>query len=394
MARTTNGRYYFCDPKTPFYRGLHRVSSRNWNDQNFEHVQTLGESLTAPQEWDDGNGDFLTPIPQIVGNADCLANGDVIREGRLATSYREGFPLNCFTLSELNQMAIAKSQAIRICSTQYAYARLIALLYDDEHTRITEFFQAWLGNDWTVDFYQPASPLPQVAVARNAVACVILIEGTTDFQQFALQAFYSLIAPAHVGIFRTSEFWYSASTYALQCMANSGITFAMPRTIVGHSYGAVTACLLGARLRHHTPSTAQRVLMFASPRPGDIAAPALLRSDYINIVNRGDVVPLTPFNGDELSPIVGTIPSGVLAAWLQWRVMTQTALLETDGQLREWDYPATGTADIASLTANAILGIPLAPQVAHTIAEYASRTKLRCPFPVWPLTPALYLLLT
>lgn len=70
------GRYYKAPPDTPPYPGWHLYGSRNWQAGQWQVNAILGESRQAVQRWSNGAAPEPLPIPQVIGSAACIADGE------------------------------------------------------------------------------------------------------------------------------------------------------------------------------------------------------------------------------------------------------------------------------------------------------------------------------
>ena len=288
---STPGRYYVCPPKTPFVSVPNLYLSRTWLDNNFINVQGLGEDLTTKHTWDNGTPPAVLPNNEIIGSDDCIRDGDSIVNGLDFTKIRNGFSISCYAPAVPRDPIWEAASTYQSCSLQYFYAKAIEWVYEHDIAKLTTAFRMLLGPATTVQFFLGTSALPDMCVAKTNTCSVIVIDGTTTFQQGALQAFMGIDLPFNFGAFGTQPLWYTASTHASNNLVAAGIDVTKPIMIAGHSYGGACASVLMARILGSGRTQPFRMITYGNPKPGDERLRQILESaDAIHLANDDDVV--------------------------------------------------------------------------------------------------------
>jgi len=246
----TRGRYYFARPATPHAPGPHFLGSRDWHDKNNGLDVPLGESMTAERKWDAGLPPPLLPNNQTIGAGECLSDGASLAAAiDPATQVNNGFNALCFEPCTVRDSEIQAGTDFAGCQTQKFYAKVIDRMYNDDGAAVATLFYQLLGPSAQVTFRTPAGLMPAVTTVVTPTVGIIVLDGTRDFQQLALQALTSIVTPTNFGVVGTVPLWWNASSYINTLAQADGITATMPVMIVGHSYGGAVALTLAARYR-------------------------------------------------------------------------------------------------------------------------------------------------
>lgn len=176
-------------------------------------------------------------------------------------------------------------------------------------------------------------PLVKVCVYQDWV--LVLIQGSTTNQQLFRQ-----FAPERQAIYspsggRVSEYYLSRGTAmydAIKLYVGDFVNLGRKLVIVGHSYGAALATILGPWFARDYPGKLEAVVCFGSPRVGD----HLFSDNYpvrlLNISAEGDKIP--GFPPDCTGPLPLFIRSaGLGAPFNQWRHAGTEFLLIDDGSV-------------------------------------------------------------
>lgn len=380
------GRYYFAPAGTPFVAGWHNLGTRNWNDKNWQHVQSLGEDLTCPQPWDNGALPALVPSNVQLGSDLCLLNGELFGEGIPGNDAINGFPAGCFVPGPRASKSWEAASAYASCSIQLMSAQLINWSYDQLEAVIRAFLVPFLGPDWSITYRPPTPTLPAVIAAVSPMGTLAWVDGTANFQQFALQAAYSLQPPRSVGAWSTSRFWYDACIHIHSVLAAAGAVPTAPVFFCGHSYGGVASLSLAALYRSAQPERTIRWLTFGCPHIGDQRFVDLIaRCQGMALTNDSDIVTAVPFDGDLIFNVAAFLVNPALLGWLQWKAPPMRQMMDVNGVLHPdesftMDYPT-----LLGFAVDVIADLPYPDVAAHRITTYRDRTFTRCPLPEWPL---------
>ena len=241
----TSGRYYFSPPGTPHYRGTHNLGSRHWNDANWPHTVELGEALDVRQVFDRGLPPFVAVRTRSVGTADCIANGEEFDKVVNGVDCIDGFiPACVIPQGELDRLWSVVSSYSE-CPTQRIYCFLILALYMQDHEEINRIILDWLGDVPTVVIHNHTGILPGIITITTAEWSVAICDGTTNFQEIALQGFEFIVGPTNQGAFSTAQIWFTASSYVQTILSADGMAIGAKIMVVGHSYGGAAALIAG-----------------------------------------------------------------------------------------------------------------------------------------------------
>ncbi len=385
------GRYYFCPPDTPFVSGSHHYGSRVWYDKNWQLVQGLGEDIALRHIFDNGDQPADLPLDVQLGSSACLAAGDALAHGIAAEDLLIGFPEACFARAIESQPTWPIASAWYICSVQFFYATIIGWTYEKNVADITHAFALLLGPTAHVHFFPGGSILPDVTVVICPDCSIAVVDGTTNFQQLATQAFQGVFGPADFGAFSTLAVWYNGSSWVDNCLTLAGADHSLPVMLSGHSYGAACANILAARYRLANTDRKIRTLTFGDPKAGDERLRSLLGTvQGIALADDDDLVTILCPDKLTIFPISVALGLVTLLIWDQWKRPPNQQLMHPDGSL---DVGASVIVDFDTMLAlaqKAIAFEQLNPITGHTIPEYRQRILNRCPNPEWPVSAILW----
>jgi len=180
--------------------------------------------------------------------------------------------------------------------------------------------------------------------------------------------------------------WYNAATYVIEQLEARGVTAAAPILLCGHSYGAVVASIVAARLRFANPDLSISLLTFGMPDPGDARLIALMnRCRQIHLVNDVDTVTILPPDFTSLQIIVPLLGPFILGLWGGWERPTNAFEQNADGVLIPRPPTQVDTFLLGFLVSQAISHQTLNAFTGHRIETYFNRIERRCPFVEWPI---------
>ena len=386
LGTETAGRYYFSPAGSRHYPFAHNLGSRSWHDSNWQHELRLGESLDAAHIYYAGTSPVIAPQDRIVGKPECVKSGEKIADAAIIGDLVDGFPSACFIPPETLPDLWFEVGTINRCIVQKIYAVVIDWLYVDDEERIIQALTDWLGAAVTISVHGGTPFLPAVVTIIHPEFSVIILDGTRNFQQFALQALYAQIRPTNIGIFGTNRFWYSASTWATAWLENDGADPAKPILLVGHSYGGAVAQILAARYRAWRPEREIRYLTYGSPKPGDQRLIDLLRQcQGISLANDNDIVTVLPPDRLTLIPVVAALALPVLFLLENWKRPANQLLLREDGSAFTNESVLLDFDTLLAIMIRVIAQEPLDVIIGHSSGEYVARLSRRCPDPAWPI---------
>jgi Lipase (class 3) len=388
----TPGRYYFTTAQ--FLQGFHNLGSRNWNDLNNGIGQGLGEDIAWPQTWDRGDPPPVLPNAEVVGSAECITNGESIANAIPFTLTDSGLPFACWVPHVEGDPIWSKAGAWYSCSMQYFYATAITLLYNRDEPNLTLIFTQLLGPTITTHFHMGTTQLPDVFIVKSPDCTVILVDGTMNFQQLALQVFLGVHGPLNQGIFSTLDIWYTAASWVNAWAGTDGVDPALPVILCGHSYGAAACNVLAARYRYIRPLGQVRLMTFGDPKPGDVRMARILGGTAgLALANDDDLVTIICPDATTIWPVSVSLANYTLVVWDQWKRPPNQALQRQDGSLNFNRYAVTDFNTLRAASVNAIGNLPLGVITGHFLSQYRSRILARCPSAEWPVSNALLVLL-
>lgn len=343
----------------------------------------LGE-WDGPTEWDNGLPPSPLPLPVLVGSPDCIEFGDRPPDEPFDAQpafTSESYPAACWSAFREQVLAFDIGE----CSTVVPFAQTVALLYDSS-TNARIFLASLLGANYTLtDTVNPAGLVPGDVIAIGPKVLVVLA-GTSNFQQLALQGLYLATGIVDFGAFSTTFANMNAALTIEGRILAAGVGAQEEFWFVGHSFGGAIAQVLGARMRLNRPNVKVNVLTFGSPAAGDRRLVNLLAGGrQRHFCNDTDPVPGLPprrFNLDELLSVLG-VPLENLWSRLHPppnRVLLFDDFSQADSGDEFLDFALTST--LASLIAAAVA---LDPFAVHAMTEYLLRVTVGCRGPVEPV---------
>lgn len=383
----TSGRYYFAEEGVPFVAGQHIFGSSEWLDKNWGHAQGLGEIINSSRSWDNGQPPAVMPGVDTIGRPNCLEQGERFSDGIPSATLIAGFPPQCLRTQPVVSKSFDAASAFGSCAVQLMSTQILNWSYDFKQLEITTYLQAFLGPAWAVGWEAPTLTLPAITWAISARGTLVWVDGTANYQQFALQAAYSLLQPSDQGSFSTSRFWYDAALYIHSVIRAAGAGAALPVFLCGHSYGGIAALALAAIYRMAQPAREIRFLTFGCPHIGDRRFVDTLRSCAgMAIGNDDDIVTAVPFNGDLIYEAASLFIDPRLLGWLAWRSPPRKFMLTVTGQLEPDLEAILDWLTLITLVGKIEAGLDFPYIEPHTVLQYQKRTIERCPFAEWPLT--------
>ena len=378
-------------PLTPFVGVAHNFGSRTWYSTNAELLQGLGESLTSAHAWTRGDQPAIVPNPEILGDPDILADGGKIENAIGTDEMRNGFPIACFTPETPLDPTWEIAASFSVCSLQFFYATIIKWLYVGDIESIKVAFRLLLGPDVNVHWHPGTATLPDCVIVTMPTFSIVCIDGTSTFQQFAMQAFSFIVGPENIGIFSTWRFWYDSASFVLSLFDDDGVDPDQPIFLSGHSFGGVVATIMAARLRAFDPDRQIRYCTFGDPRPGDVRFQRLLESiPGISLANEEDIVTGIPPDEDEIFPVAIFMGIAGLLVWSRWKQEPNRARQDKFGNLQFNLSPIIDAPLLIHMTTQILTHQPFDIVTAHFIAEYRRRIEVRCPNPEWPVSDILW----
>lgn len=375
----TSGAYYFND-NAPAYNGWHLYGSRNWNPESHDLAQGLGERQDVPQVWIEGVAPAWPVARAAVGSPDCIADGDLLERAVPYAATFDGIIETCLVKQSADDILWTRVSDFQNCNLQRMYAFVLLSMANDDAISVDRVLRNFVGAGPTISFTPSNGIFNGCTTVTSATWQLVLLDGTRNAQQFALQAFNSVAGPQDFGGMSTNPFWFDASSVAQAKMLADGQAAGMRLMLVGHSYGGAVAAILAARNRQADANRKIVFLTFGCPKIGDGRFVQLLQEcSGLCISNDGDLVTILPPDRKTLAPILLLFPLFPLMLWTEWqRPMPQT-LLEPDGTMLPNAQVPTDTATILTLVTQVLTEQNLDPITQHFLVAYTGRLFNRCP---------------
>ena len=373
---------------------MHHYGQREWYDKNWPLVQSLGEDLAAPHTWYNGAPPAVLPNAEVIGNPQCLTFGDSRQQAVPFSAYRNGFPVACYSPTvPLDPLWETASQG-NLCSMQFFYATILLWLYQHQFAKIQAAFTLLLGPAAVTTCHEQGGLLPAIATVITPQFAIAVTNGTNNYQQLALQAFYSIRPPQNFGILSTNTQWYAAASWIHDTLLEDGANPSQPIFLCGHSYGGVATTIMAARYRAALPDRRISFLTFGDPKPGDQRLRNITaRTTGVSLVNTDDLITVLPPNLLQISPVASFLGNAGLLVFARWIQEPFRSLMDANGSQTPNASPTIGYNTLLAYTLRALAGLPIATILQHDIITYRQRLLTHCPDPEWPLSQALWNLL-
>jgi hypothetical protein len=332
----------------------------------------------------------VLPLNKRVGTEACIANGELVADQLPVADRDDGFPKACFVPDvpldpDWNHIA-----SIWRCPIQKFYAQLLELLYDEMAGPALFAARQFFGPDATIRYHDGSATLPTMMTVLHPDYIVCIATGTQNYQQLALQAFYSIQGPQNFGAFSTNPQWYAAGQFLHTVLLADGATDARPILFAGHSYGAAAVLNLAARYRFANLVRRIRYITYGSPKPGDSRMIDLLRlCQGVDFTNAGDFVTVLPPSPILLNPVYAALLLPQLLFWTEWEFPPNLMLAHADGSTQINEPPTLDSITLMSYTLRALANLQLADIFTHHITVYIERIALRCPGGEMPASGAI-----
>jgi len=263
------------------------------------------------------------PLPLVIGNPDCFANGERYPRMEAVPAYVDGFDVRCPKAAIAPPESVGPVIDIADCHFQKFAARLVESVYTGSQSAVESILALRYPGSLALYAVPGPMPAPGVAIALIGATTLVAISGTTNLLQWLGQVLSGIVSPVNNGQYSTYSFWAAAANFV---NAKVFLTAADPAgqiVFVGHSYGGATANLCGLICKQANKERRVSVLTFGSPKTGDDRLNLAMRSfQHLHLVADGDIVPYTPPSGTTATLLVWLISSGVLRrcsnfAWLE-----------------------------------------------------------------------------
>lgn len=365
-----------------------------WTTDDRDGTEALGEVVRSPHSYSNGLSRGPVPAAGLLGSADCIANGETFPLA-LPVTIVDGFNVKCYQFARpLPVEPLPFQFDVRDCRTIKNLAHLCALSYFNgdgfQLAAAIDFPGCVVTRVYNVDNY----PIPGTGILTIEDHTIVVISGTSNALQWALQGFYGAAGIESFGQYSTLRLWNQAAMAIEQRIVIAGGNPTGPIVFVGHSYGGAVASILAARYRIAQPGRSVSLLTFGQPKPGDGRLIRLIEStQHLHFVNVDDPVTFLPPDLAQFSGTLGLLDSLTINRWSAYRMPSDRVGLTLDGN--RTDNPNAG--DLYGLVFRMILqalhGQWPDAITSHNISEYERR--IRCagdpaPSPVPPCGPVAW----
>lgn len=376
---STPGRYVFCPPNTPTYPGFHNLWSKDWVSDELDPEPELGEDLYATRQYANGRWRATYPPARLVGDANAVSSGSPVYPSPVPITLEGGWDSRCYLApAPIPPAELPVEIDIRECDFQNKLMVILLNSYGDGTAAETLIQDEWPTAVTTSYPNNTSSIIPGCVIAVIGSITLVIIPGTTNPQQWALQALTSSVGVTNYGVYGTLPVWETAARRIATRITNAGGDPDGQIVLVGHSYGAAVACLLAARFRSYRPNRYIRLLTAGCPKPGDDRLIAILNTvQQRHLVNIDDPVTFLPPSRSDLGLLEWLIPPGTSLAWSNWIRPRNVIGLRRDGTRVDNPQAESIFSLLLRILREWINGNGIEALTAHTIDEYARRTV--CP---------------
>ena len=370
----TRGRYVRLPPRASHFRSPHHFGSIAWSGE--DHPRTapaLGE-LPGRSIWDNGQTAIDPPGPGLLGTALCLAQGERYPLPRIEREIRGGWDSRCpfgrRDLTAIQDDRLDEKQRDVWCF----FAYVSVLLYDDP-TKARSVLLTYLGQGVTgFVVANSTSDIPGSLIAVHEDYAVVVVSGTTNETQLALQAAYNIGGPTNFGAFGTSPLWWAAAQTIQGRINRAGVDPSKPIFFSGHSYGGAVATILCGEYMLAQPSRDTRLLTYGMPKPGDARLGAAIKgARQSHLVDVGDPTPYVPPNQEQLGALAFTVPADYLRRWSAFIDPPNAFLITETGLIFPKGNDFVDFQLMTIIAADAVLHLPFGSVFPHSITEYRRR---------------------
>lgn len=375
----TPGRYVRVPEDWPHYPGFHNVGSRDWTSDERDPWPLLGET-SGRRTYYSGRPPQIFPSAVALGSPFCISHGERTPLPIVGREFLNGYDRRCFVGSAGPILPVNNPADITDLGTQIDLATISDVFYDNP-TAAGILLQTFMGPGAVITVVPNSDSIyPGSIIGVSATQTVVIVSGTSNFQQFALQWLDGTSGIVDVSGFSTIQLWFDASSVIRDRMNDAGVPVDKPITFVGHSYGGATSAVLTSRILQANPDANIALLTFGMPRPGDSRLIESIRpAIQINYANAADPVPTLPPTAAELPWIVGLVPILLLSKWNQVSPPSNQIILFADGTQTPGNPSLVNYGPTYFALVAAAGGDPIDPIAAHEMKAYLQRLLLSPP---------------
>jgi len=306
-----------------------------WTSDERDSDTALGE-YSGPHQKYGGKPPVRVPLPILVGDADCIANGE--RPGlpiitNISADCAPISPPPCYAASDL---FLDKTDVLNCI-----FAKISVDIINTAYTSVlaaADEVQTFLGPDAVVTpFDQPSDVVPAGVIAIIDDTALVWITGTTNFNQLAVQAFYFGYGPINQGFYSASGIYEHAAIAIGNELVSAGGGTVGRVVLMGHSFGGAVCMVLAAKMTLAGPDTRQvEILTFGAPKPGDQRLHNIIADIRQNhYANERDPIPFMPPVGITLAALVVLVGPVLAATWRSFVGPPHVQVVTQDGKIED-----------------------------------------------------------
>ena len=288
-----------------------------------------------------------------------------------------GFDQRCYLPPLMPQLPPQPRPNVYDRATWLRFIDLIILSYSDM-TQCAAALQDYFGGTATIATVDNTAALtPGSAIACNADYGIVVIPGTSNFFQIALQLFDPAVGLTDFGGFSTAAIWGAAMGQIASRIDAVLLDPTCPVFLCGHSYGGAVALLLAAVMKRAQTDREIQCLTFGAPRPGDDRVRELLEPvKCVQLANTADFVTGVPPVAGELTGLEWFIPSFYFDRWTAARATGRQIVVDDLGVAQDDQDTQLTFAKVYDLILKILASTPLSVPFSHFAAEYKRRLLL------------------
>lgn len=261
--------------------------------------------------------------------------------------------------------------------SQQLFARMLLAAYDDQAAG-EQLLRSYLGSGAVITSVpNSVSEIPGSQIAVTPELSVVVIPGTSNFEQLAFQVIYAGNGLTNFGDYSTNQLWKSAYDVINGRINAAGAPPTKPILLVGHSYGGAVAAILAARYSTFQPDRLVYLVTFGMPRPGDARLTGqLVNVQRAHLANTGDFVTGVPPIFSETEGLSWVLPDSLREQWSRSSRAGRQIVMDENGNQVHENASQFSFLMLTLLIPDIILALPAPPSLPHLIGEYIRRLEL------------------
>ncbi len=375
--QTIAGRYYFADEGTPHYPCRHNLWSRDWvSADGFEHA-ALGE-WAGEREYDRGDPPPVLPVAKLVGNKDCIENGEAgqpVENEDCCGAMGRYLPLPCY--EGLSDFELHTN--IWACDVGYHLGRILEVVYTNLPGAVM-MAEQYFGTDITTQsFPRVNEAIPPILFVRKGSNFFVFHAGTEKVSELVTQAILGIFPPINRGFYASTDFYEFAAQSLLSRLSAVGAADATRITLCGHSYGGAVCFVAAAKLHLARVNLRIEILTWGMPKSGDSRLVDLTeKMKQLHYTSFDDPVPFVPPDAPLLADVLPVINDAFRALVTLYARPRKRFFLTREGEIRALTSPPLDQ-DLAITLIKLIQGNIDNPIFnGHSMTTYNARILAAC----------------